>query len=415
MTTPAIVPRGDNEGDIGTSSKRWADVYMAGDLTDGTDAVSASEAKDAYDHSVVTSGNPHSVTAAEASADPAGTAASEMATHESTYNHALIISADPAGTAASAVATHESTYDHTKIRDASKIQGRDVASTAPSDGQVLEWDSGNSQWQPGAGGSALTSVSTDATITGDGTAGDPLVVADNGHDHTLSNISDAGTAAEKDYPSVGDAAAGEVVIGTDSRLTDDRDPTTHATEHEAGGADVVDHDSLSGFVANEHVDHSGVTMTAGDGLSGGGTIASTRTFAVDPTALVQALCYDITDETTEITTGDAKKTFRMPYVFYLEDIKASLTTAPSFTSSSSSSSSSDAEKFTIDIRKNGVSIFTTKLTIDAGETTSATAFIPAVIGTSTLADDDEIKVDVDNALINATGLKISLIGTTDLI
>jgi len=43
---------------------------------------------------------------------------------------------------------------------------------------------------------------------------------------------------------------------------------------------VIDHDSLANFVANEHVDHSGVTITAGDGLTGGGTIASTRTLAV---------------------------------------------------------------------------------------------------------------------------------------
>ena len=40
------------------------------------------------------------------------------------------------------------------------------------------------------------------------------------------------------------------------------------------------HDSLSGFVANEHIDHSGVSITAGDGLTGGGTIASTRTLNV---------------------------------------------------------------------------------------------------------------------------------------
>ena len=43
---------------------------------------------------------------------------------------------------------------------------------------------------------------------------------------------------------------------------------------------VIDHDSLANFVANEHIDHSGVTITAGDGLTGGGTIASTRTLAV---------------------------------------------------------------------------------------------------------------------------------------
>ena len=43
--------------------------------------------------------------------------------------------------------------------------------------------------------------------------------------------------------------------------------------------DIV-HDNLSGFVANEHIDHSGVSVTAGTGLTGGGTIAATRTLNV---------------------------------------------------------------------------------------------------------------------------------------
>jgi len=42
----------------------------------------------------------------------------------------------------------------------------------------------------------------------------------------------------------------------------------------------IDHDSLANFVANEHIDHSGVTITAGTGLTGGGTIAATRTLNV---------------------------------------------------------------------------------------------------------------------------------------
>ena len=41
---------------------------------------------------------------------------------------------------------------------------------------------------------------------------------------------------------------------------------------------AVDHDALTNFVGGEHVLHSGVTLTAGLGLSGGGTIASNRTF-----------------------------------------------------------------------------------------------------------------------------------------
>lgn len=42
----------------------------------------------------------------------------------------------------------------------------------------------------------------------------------------------------------------------------------------------VDHDAATNFVANEHIDHSGVSITAGDGLTGGGTIAATRDIAV---------------------------------------------------------------------------------------------------------------------------------------
>ena len=41
------------------------------------------------------------------------------------------------------------------------------------------------------------------------------------------------------------------------------------------------HDNLSGFVANEHIDHSGVSVVAGDGLIGGGDITASRTISVD--------------------------------------------------------------------------------------------------------------------------------------
>lgn len=45
----------------------------------------------------------------------------------------------------------------------------------------------------------------------------------------------------------------------------------------AGGAN---HDGFSDFVANEHIDHSGVSISAGSGLTGGGTIATNRTLTV---------------------------------------------------------------------------------------------------------------------------------------
>jgi hypothetical protein len=105
----------------------------------------------------------------------------------------------------------------------------------------------------------------------------------------------------------------------------------------------------------------------------------------------------LSDETTSITTGTAKITFRAPFAMTLTQIpRASLST----TSSSGNP--------TVDIDKNGVSIFSTLLSIDAGEKTSTTAATPAVLSTSTFADDDEITMDISTAGTGAKGLKVTL-------
>ena len=54
---------------------------------------------------------------------------------------------------------------------------------------------------------------------------------------------------------------------------------------DAGGqitadASEINHDGLNNFVANEHIDHTTVSITAGDGLTGGGAIDATRTINV---------------------------------------------------------------------------------------------------------------------------------------
>jgi len=56
----------------------------------------------------------------------------------------------------------------------------------------------------------------------------------------------------------------------------------------------VDHDALSGFVANEHIDHSGVNITAGRGLTGGGDLTSTRTLDA----------HDVTTQTGDYTASE---------------------------------------------------------------------------------------------------------------
>ena len=105
----------------------------------------------------------------------------------------------------------------------------------------------------------------------------------------------------------------------------------------------------------------------------------------------------LSDEATAITTGVGKVTFRAPFAMTLYQIpRASLATA------------STSGNPTVDIDKNGVSIFSTLLSIDANEKTSVTAATPAVLSTSTFADDDEITMDVSTAGTGAKGLKVTL-------
>ena len=59
-----------------------------------------------------------------------------------------------------------------------------------------------------------------------------------------------------------------------------------------GNINSIDHDALTNFVANEHIDHTTVSITAGTGLKGGGTIASTRDLAIDSAELYSLYKHD---------------------------------------------------------------------------------------------------------------------------
>lgn len=106
------------------------------------------------------------------------------------------------------------------------------------------------------------------------------------------------------------------------------------------------------------------------------------------------------DETTAITTGTAKVTFRMPYAFVVTEVRASVNTAPT------------GSTILIDINEAGVTILSTKLMIDATEKTSQTAATPYVISDANLADDAEISIDFDQvgSTIAGAGVKVTLIG-----
>lgn len=118
-------------------------------------------------------------------------------------------------------------------------------------------------------------------------------------------------------------------------------------------------------------------------------------------AKTESLIIASSDETTALTTGTGKLTFRMPYAFTLTDVRATLTTAGGTSGTT-----------TIDINESGTSVLSTKITIDNTEKTSTTAVTAPVISDTALADDSEITIDIDAVTGGATeaGLKVILIG-----
>ena len=73
------------------------------------------------------------------------------------------------------------------------------------------------------------------------------------------------------------------------------------------------------------------------------------------------------------------------------------------------SSPSTAGIITIDVKVNSVSVLSTPLTIDVGSKTSLNATIPAVISNGSVADDDEVSIDIIDAGAGAKGLIITLL------
>ena len=118
-------------------------------------------------------------------------------------------------------------------------------------------------------------------------------------------------------------------------------------------------------------------------------------------SLSQSFIVACSDETTALTTGTAKATFRMPYAFTLTAVRASLTTA-----------GTGVNLVTVDINEGGSTILSTKITIDATETTSVTAATQPVISDTSLADDAQMTVDIDQIDSGgvSAGLKVTLIG-----
>jgi hypothetical protein len=141
--------------------------------------------------------------------------------------------------------------------------------------------------------------------------------------------------------------------------------------------------------SNITVDADGRITAAANGSGGG---ASSNQFV--------SIGVAVSDETTALTTGNNKLTFRLPYAMTLTEVRASVTTAPT---------GADLE---VDIEEAGTTVLSTVISVDISEFSSEDSSAPPVISDATLADDAIITVDIDvvGSTIAGAGLKVWLIG-----
>lgn len=165
--------------------------------------------------------------------------------------------------------------------------------------------------------------------------------------------------------------------------------------------------TVSGVGLTWNIDSGAVGTTEAAALDTGdittGAFADARvdgSLEGDEVKPVESLCIAASDETTNITTGTAKVTWRMPYAFTLTELRASLT----------AQSTSGAPIF--DVNEAGTTLMTTnKLLIDVNEETSETAATGSTITDSSIADNAEMTIDVDTAGTGTKGVKVCMIGS----
>lgn len=243
-------------------------------------------------------------------------------------------------------------------------------------------------------------------------------------DHTAVSISAGGALTGG-----GTIAANRTITLDVSGLTEDLSPVTtadyivtydvSASAHKKVRLDKIDHNSLTNYDANKHVDHTAVSITAGTGLTGGGTLAATRTLSVDinglaadatpdvaadylmtydasaatlkkvlienlPLKLDQFMMARVIEATTSLTTG----TNKMGRIYAPPGGNWTIIAAKAYVDTAGTTNAT-----VIDVNKNGTSIFSANLSIASGGTASTGGTLS---GTPTFVDGDYLTIDIDS-------------------
>lgn len=153
--------------------------------------------------------------------------------------------------------------------------------------------SGSTALTPGdtltvVGATGISTSITGDTLTITGTTGAPTTAqyVTLATDGTLTNER---VLTEGEGIDLTDAGAGSTITisGEDASTTNKGIASFTTSDFTVTAGDVVikdsgiDHNSTTNYSANRHIDHTAVTLTAGEGITGGGDISASRSFALD--------------------------------------------------------------------------------------------------------------------------------------
>lgn len=187
-----------------------------------------------------------------------------------------------------------------------------------------------------------------------------------------------------------------------------------------GAADIGSATEGAGIDITGNVVSLDIPVTVARGGTGATTASGARTalgLAIGTDVLAPAgsaaaltnkpatVAVTVVSDTTVLATGAPKRTFRMPFAMTLNAGHAGIRASVATTQSS-------GNIVTVDVNETGTgTILSTKLTIDNSEKTSTTAATAPVISDTSLADDAEITIDIDQIGDGtAKGLIVYLIG-----
>jgi hypothetical protein len=133
----------------------------------------------------------------------------------------------------------------------------------------------------------------------------------------------------------------------------------------------------------------GITTLSGSN-TGDETTASLKT------KIEEEWAYACSDELSDLAIGDVIS-FRAPFAMTLSEVRISLNSAPTVSS------------LVVDVKESGVSIFSTRPSIDPTELTSVTAAIAPVISDANLTDDALLTVSITQVGSGAAGKGLKIL------